>query len=424
MFRKDALNGMGNKWRGKVLLLSGVPPIYMYMISLVFTGLFILFLIYGTYTRRINVIGEISTFPRVSNVSSGVQGVITKEFVSVGQKVIIGDPIYQIDISKSTKNGVVSQNQRKDIKNQLNRIDNIMNRLETSKKNNLAMLEKQKLSLISAFERSSDIVERAKVGVDIMKKNMDSYLIYQKKGLINKDQLTNQIAMYYQHQNNLLGLSEQSEKNAFQLIEIENQINIQSAEYDNQISQMELRKYDLKKELISIDAGEEIIVRSLSDGVVDSLSVTVGQMVNSGDSLFQIIPNDIYYYALVLWIPNEAIPYMKVGDLVNIHYDAFPIEKFGQFSGEIKIISKTPASYQEMLTYQSAPKTKSTTAMPFYKVIIKPEKQLIEYGDVYLKLETGMKAESVIFLEKRKIYEWMFSPIYNMKKSLAGPINE
>jgi len=46
-----------------------------------------------------------------------------------------------------------------------------------------------------------------------MKENMGNYRHYQTKGLINKDQLTNQVALYYQQQNNLLGLSGQNEQN-------------------------------------------------------------------------------------------------------------------------------------------------------------------------------------------------------------------
>lgn len=96
----------------------------------------------------------------------------------------------------------------------------------------------------------------------------------------------------------------------------------------------------------------EIIIRALSDGKVDSLSVTVGQMVNAGDSLLQVIPENIENYYLILWVPNDAVPYISAGDKVNIRYEAFPAEKFGQFSATVKTISRTPASTQEMLTYK------------------------------------------------------------------------
>ena len=59
-----------------------------------------------------------------------------------------------------------------------------------------------------------------------------------------------------------------------------------------------------------------------------------GQMVDKGSSLAQIKPTgDIEYY-LILWLPNNSIPYVKPGDVINIRYDAFPSDKFGQFPGK------------------------------------------------------------------------------------------
>ncbi|MDH8165166.1 hypothetical protein QIG54_09325, partial [Klebsiella pneumoniae] len=55
---------------------------------------------------------------------------------------------------------------------------------------------------------------------------------------------------------------------------------------------------------------------------------------------------------------------------------------------------------------------------------VKPEKQIISYGGKSLPLENGMKAESTLFLEKRRIYQWMLSPFYDMKHSATGPIDE
>ena len=66
---------------------------------------------------------------------------------------------------------------------------------------------------------------------------------------------------------------------------------------------------ELQKELVNTDVEGEIIIRALSDGKVDSLSVTVGQMVNTGDSLLQVIPENIENYYLILWVPNDAVPY-------------------------------------------------------------------------------------------------------------------
>ncbi|AHG22437.1 colicin V secretion protein CvaA [Chania multitudinisentens RB-25] len=424
MFRPEAILSHRMQWRGQALLLPGIPFWAMAGSCLFFIATFLTFIIAGTYTRRVNVVGEISTYPRAANVYSSVQGVVTKQFVTEGQMIKAEEPIYQIDVSKSTRSGVISDNQRRDIGNQLTRIAQIIIRLENSKKATLNMLEAQKAQYSTAFQHSTDILQRAQEGIRIMKENMENYRRYQSKGLINKDQLTNQIASYYQLQNNLLGLSSQNEQNALQINALGSQIQTQAAEFDNQIYRMEMQRYELQKELLNIDADGEIIVRALADGRVDSLSVTVGQMVNVGDSLLQLIPHNIDHYSLVLWVPNDAIPYVSIGNRVNIRYEAFPAEKFGQFVGTVAVISKTPASPQEMLTYQGAPRAAQTTAVPYYKVIVSPKKQTIVYNAQRLNLQNGMKAQSTLFLEKRKIYQWMLSPFYDMKHSVMGPVNE
>ncbi|EAA5752157.1 HlyD family secretion protein [Salmonella enterica] len=410
-------------WRGRALLLPGIPPLLVISVCIIFLTVFITFVIMGSYTRRVNVSGEITTWPRPVNIYSSVQGFIVKQFVTEGQEIRKGEPVYQIDVSRSTSSGVVSDNQRKDIENQIVRIANIISRLEDSKKATLQTLEKQKMQYQEAFERSTAIVRRAEEGIIIMKNNMNNYRTYQKKGLINKDQLTNQTALYYQQQNNLLSLSGQNEQNVLQITSLESQIKIQAADFDNRIYQMELQRYELQKELINTDVNGEVIIRALSDGKIDSLSVTVGQMVSAGDSLLQIIPDKIKDHYLVVWAPNDAVPYINPGDRVNIRYEAFPAEKFGQFAATVLLVSKTPASSQEMLTYQGAPKNNQNTSVPYYKIVVRPDLQEIRYDGKFLPIENGMKAQGTLFLEKRKIYQWMLSPFYDMKHSATGPVN-
>lgn len=424
MFRREAIERRNIKWRGSAILLRGTPPWLIAIASTFFLLVFLTFVTVGTYTRRVNVSGEITTWPRAVNIYSGVQGFVVERFVTEGQLIKKGAPIYQIDVSKNTHTGVVDDNQRKEIKNQLIRVSNIIANLEENKKTTLQTLEKQQEQYRHALNRSAEILRRAEEGLHIMKKNMDNYRhYYQSKGLINKDQLISQVALYYQHQNSLLGLSAQHEQNRLQIISLESQIQTQAAEFDNRIHEMALKGHELQKELINTDVSDEIIVRALSEGKIDSLSVTVGQMVNPGDSLLQIMPGKVNYYYLVTWVPNDAMPYIAVGDKVNVRYEAFPAEKFGQFSANVTLISKTPASSQEMLTYPGAPKNTQGTSIPYYKIIVKPEKTIITYDGKKLPLENGMKAEVTLFLENRKIYQWMFSPFYDMKHSATGAVN-
>ncbi|HFW0075431.1 TPA: biotin/lipoyl-binding protein, partial [Salmonella enterica subsp. enterica serovar Saintpaul] len=108
MFRKDALYQRKIKWRGRAILLSGLPLWLIMLGSTIFIAALLIFIIAGSYTRRVNVTGEVTTWPRVVNIYSGVQGTVVKQFVHEGQTIHKGEPLYQIDVSKSTKSGVVS----------------------------------------------------------------------------------------------------------------------------------------------------------------------------------------------------------------------------------------------------------------------------------------------------------------------------
>lgn len=289
-----------------------------------------------------------------------------------------------------------------DVDNQLARISQIMALLQENKKNTIEMLKKQKEQYSESLKRSSNIIAQAQEGIRVMKTNMENYRHYQARGLITQDQLINQIALYYERQNNRLNLFAQSDQNALQVTVLESQIQIQAAEFDNQIYQMELQRYEIQKERLNIDAGGEIIIRAMADGRIDSLSVTVGQMIKPGDSLLQIIPHTIDHFSLVTWVPNDAVPYLSAGDRVNIRYEAFPAQKFGMFGGTISVISRSPASPQEMQTYQGSLKAASSSAAPYYKIIIRPDRQNIAYAGKRLSLGNGMPAQSTLFLEKRR----------------------
>ncbi|WP_026111851.1 HlyD family secretion protein [Winslowiella toletana] len=420
MYRKEAIEHRKNIWSGKALLLSGVPVSYMTIFTVIFFTCFLCLLIFGSYTRRINVSGEIVSSPRAINVLSAQQGFVVRQMVSAGENVEKGQPIYQIDVSRTTSSGVVSKRISESIQQQISTLNEIAKKIRENKKITLDTLNRQKSHYENALQHSSAILTKAEEGLRIMKANMDNYHNYQVQGLINKDQLANQTALYYQQQNELLNLHSQNQQNALQIVSLQSNIQTQAVDFDNQLHQLEIQKSSLRGQLTTADAESELIITAPVAGRVDSLSVTTGQMVAVGDSLLQIIPGDTTRYSLILWVPDTAAPYLATGDGINIRYDAFPAEKFGQYSGQIIAVGRTPASLQEMATYPSAPARSADNPQTWYKVVVSPDKDRFYYKDHWVDAENGMKATSTLFLEERKLYQWVLSPLYDLRNSAGG----
>lgn len=95
MFRKEALESRKQTWCGNAVLLPGVPVWLVMAMSLFFLTCLMAVIISGSYTRRINVQGEISTWPRPVNVYSGVQGFVVKQFIKEGDSIRKGEAVYQ-----------------------------------------------------------------------------------------------------------------------------------------------------------------------------------------------------------------------------------------------------------------------------------------------------------------------------------------
>ncbi|PHM33537.1 HlyD family secretion protein [Xenorhabdus innexi] len=426
LFRQEALDNKKSSWTGEALLIAKVPAWVICITSIVFLSILFLFITFGNYTRRISVYGEVITNPHPINIFSAQQGFILKSFVKVGDIVKKGQKIYQVDISQVTESGKTSTNAQNSLRNQLTQINSIIENLEHNKSVTLASLEEQKKQYELSHEKDRIIVENARQGVEFAKDNMKNYKTYQQRGLITKDQFNNYGYSYYQQQNIYQNLYSQYISDSLKITSLNSDIQLQKADFDKQISQYRIQRDDLKQKLTEMGVSGSVFITSPIDGRIESLSFTVGQMVVTNDNLVQVSPDDVKpTYHLILWVPNSSLPYIKKGDGINIRYDAFPFEKFGQFSGDINNISYIPASQQEMSHYRSSPENKpGEKAESYYKVLISLKKEQFSYNGRKLYLSNGMKAQSTFFLEKRPLYQWMFSPFYDMKKTLTGPKNE
>ncbi len=424
LFRKEAIEARNNHWSGKAVLISFSAGRYIIPFT---TGFFILFFIliyYCTYTRRVSVSGEIVSTPRAVTVFCPQQGFIVSRAVTQGEHVKKGQPLYRIDVSRTTTSGIVSKRHRESIESRIAILNQIADDISRNRTLTLAMLAEEKARYELALQHSTDVVTRAREGLRLMKVNMDNYRQYQQHGLINRDQLSNQTALYYQQQNDILGLESQNEQNALQVLSLRSALQTQMANFDNQMNQLKMQQSTLEGELTDADADSEQVITSPVDGIIDTLSVMPGQTVATGDSLVQIIPGDAHYRALVLWVPDSTIPYISPGDAVNIRYNAFPAEKFGQFPGRVLNVAHTPASWQEMATYPSAPMRSPTGSQTWYRVVVTPASDHFRYKNRIIHAENGMKATVTLFLDERRLYQWILAPLYDVRDSAKGVMHE
>ncbi|MFP8635785.1 HlyD family secretion protein [Klebsiella michiganensis] len=423
IYRKEAIEYKKNHWKGKALLLAGIPAWLVTLLASLFLIALVLSLIFCTFTQRIDVRGEVITLPHSVNVFAPQQGFVVNQHVKVGDIVNKGQPLYELDVSRNTINGNVSAAQIEVINEKIANAEDIISKLTHNKAETLTALDKQIKTTSASLAETNRMLATTQVGLNKMHTNLSSYDKYLKDGLITKDQYNYQHSLYFQQQSAYQSLVTKKMQLESQLTQTNSDKITKAADFDNQISSQHNQINDYKNQLVESNANGNLIIKATTNGKIESLAVTKGQMVENGSSLAQIKPTgDIEYY-LILWLPNNTIPYVKPGDTINIRYDAFPADKFGQFPGKVISISSVPASRQEMAEYTNVNNGTSQQELALYKAIIKIKDKTFNYNGKTLTLSNGLKAQAVVFLEERPLYMWMFTPFYKMTQSVSGPID-
>lgn len=424
IYRKEAIEYKKIHWKGKALLLAGIPAWLVTLLASLFLIALVLSLIFCTFTQRIDVRGEVITLPHSVNVFAPQQGFVVNQHVKVGDIVNKGQPLYELDVSRNTINGNVSAAQIEVINEKIANAEDIISKLMRNKSETLTALEKQIKTTSASLAETNRMLATTQVGLNKMLTNLSSYDKYLKDGLITKDQYNYQHSLYFQQQSAYQSLVTQKMQLESQLTQTNSDKITKAADFDNQISSQHNQINDYKNQLVESNANGNLIIKATTNGKIESLAVTKGQMVENGSSLAQIKPTEDIEYYLILWLPNNTIPYVKPGDTINIRYDAFPADKFGQFPGKVISISSVPASRQEMAEYTNVNNGTSQQELALYKAIIKIKDKTFSYNGKTLTLSNGLKAQAVVFLEERPLYMWMFTPFYKMTQSVSGPIDE
>ena len=110
-----------------------------------------------------------------------------------------------------------------------------------------------------------------------------------------------------------------------------------------------------------------------------------------------------------VYIPTRAIAFLAEGQNVRLRYDAFPYQRYGFSTGKVEKISKS--IYSDASQGQGS---ETNSNLRFYRAVVRIDKQTIRIDDKPVRLQNGITVTADIFYDKRRIWQWILSPISNM----------
>lgn len=152
--------------------------------------------------------------------------------------------------------------------------------------------------------------------------------------------------------------------------------------------------------------------------MITNILAEVGQVAEPSRPMLAIIPEQSVLEAQ-LYVPSQAIGFVREGQTVLLRYQAFPYQKFGQAKGVVSSVARTAISPAELVAYglTLTPRLQ-TSNEPVYRVHVRLSQQtVLAYGQQQ-PLQAGMVLDADILQERRRLYEWVLEPLYTISGRL------
>nr|WP_279237665.1 HlyD family efflux transporter periplasmic adaptor subunit [Dyella sedimenti] len=409
MFRPEVAQARHGEWLGAIIIAS--PPSRWIAIAFITATAMalLLFLFIGQYTRRETVTGQLLPSAGLLTLTASNAGTVIRIAAREGQVVKAGDVLLEV---ASRQDSAALGDTHELVGRQL---DSQQIALQADLVTQAALTRQQgdalqaKLSLLrSQLAQIDDQLAIQQRQVTSNQALLERITPLASKGYVSALQIQQQETAVLDAQTQYKALARQR---------LDTQQQVEAAQ--QQLAQLpldeEAKRNDTERQLASVrqsmaqnEAERAVVLRAPEDGVVSAILPKQGQAVASGQPVLSILPAGATLQAQLL-APSRAIGFIEPGNRVVLRYQAYPFQKFGQQYGTVSEISRSALSPTEAggLIGQQVNE-------PMYRIHVRLDQQhVVAYGRPE-PVKPGMALDADILMERRRLIEWVFEPLYGM----------
>jgi membrane fusion protein len=411
LFRPEVIEEQRTQWLGPVLLRPRISSSVFVSVAIVAATALIVFLLFGTFTRKAALSGWLVPKQGVARVVSSQPGVVTKLHAYEGMKVTRGAPLVAISGEVKTESAGSSK-------------EEVVRRL-TMRRNSLAaaiearshLLEKHAIVLSQQLEtlnrqKRSFVADVENIRVQVRMND----------GILTRERMRgtnfNDPARWGSKQHSQFELETKlqgMERNRLtldhEIAALHAQIQAHPLKRQLELEEMARNLAALEQELTEAEARREFILEAPHDGVVTAIQTEIGGSVAPSTPLLTLVPADSILLAH-LFGTSRAVGFLRPGQKVLLRYHAYPYQKFGLYEGVVSSISQSAISPSEVTQQLSGLTSLYGSTEPIYRVTVELSQQTaMAYGQA-IPLQAGMQLEADVLLESRRLVEWIFDPLF------------
>ncbi len=409
LFRHEALDFNREKSLGEAVIARSPSRGLLTFLSAAVAASLVAFVFLGQYTRKAQVPGYLTPDHGLIKVYAQQAGTLVESHVVEGQRVRRGERLFLL----STERG-----SRETAKTQAAAIEMIEERRERLSHERDKQDAIDAIALGTARERANGFrAELTQLDAEIRiqeqrtanaARTLRRYRRLLAQDLVSKARTEEHRELWLAQRAREKSLRRARVSLETELGALERRSATQELEAQNRRSSISREIAALEQERMERQSRRTIEIAAPADGTATAILVDRGQTAQPNTLLLSILPQGAILEAQLL-VPSRSIGFIEPEQRVSLRYQAFPYQRFGLHHGRVTEISRTLIAPDEA----SLPIAGDE---PAYRVTVALDRQTVMAYANALPLQAGMLLEADVWLDRRRLVEWLFEPLLGIAK--------
>jgi membrane fusion protein len=416
LFRNEVLVERQSQWLGTVLLAPRLSHRLFALYALLVIGAISALLFFGEYTRSAKVSGWLVPEQGMVRVFAAQTGVATELYVKEGATVRRGERL--LALSTELQSATLGDTQAQITRGLNSRRDSLQEELRQQKRllaQQTRAFSNRLAALRSEEEQISEEIALQESRLRLTEKSETRQSDLREMGFISDQQFQIAAEARLEQASKLRALERNRATMRRERATVEAEMNDLPLKFQGQIANIERNISTMGQELAEAEAKRETVVTAPQEGTVTAIQAENGGRANTTAPLLSILPAGAKLEAH-LYTPSRSVGFVRPGQKVLIRYQAYPYQKFGHHEGTVASISRTAMSPNELPSQLAGLSSLYGTNEPVYRITVSLLSQTVNAYAEPVALQPGMQLDADVVIERRKLIEWVFDPLFTITK--------
>jgi membrane fusion protein len=410
LFRAEAIAFQSQGRSGEVVLLQPVATRLLFWGLVAVFGLILGFLVLAQYARKETVAGYLAPNAGIAKVFVPRAGTITAVHVREGQEVDEGAALLTVAVDQTTTDGQnVDAVQLAALGRQKNALAEQValqeGRASSERRRLTAQLAGSREAIAHLEEQLAAQAERIRLAEGLVQ----SVVGLRQKGYISEVDYQRRREGLLESRQNLAALGQQLAGRRSELAQAEAALEQLPTTIAEKVQALRNLLADVDQRITEIEGRRGYVVRAPIKGRVSTLQAAVGRTIDPRQSQLSLLPHDSALQA-ELFVPAQAIGFVREGQAVRVLYDAFPHQRFGAYGGRVTGVARTMLAPSDL----NGP---VSLREPAYKVTVLLDRQDVTAYGQRVALQPDMLLKADILLDRRSFLAWLLDPLFSARIS-------